>query len=171
MNIALWVCQALLAALFLFAGVMKFVIPVAEMTRQIALPGAFLHFVGLMEVLGGLGMILPGLLRIRTGLTPLAAAGLVIIMIGATVVFLRDRRRRRRVVAAGHRSDVRIRRLWAMEVETVTFERAPRVKRDMKVGQWRTHSCVRHDALKFGERYNRHNWAGWRRHGRRLGRH
>ena len=86
MNKALWVCQGLLAALFLFAGVMKFVIPVAEMTKQIALPGALLHFVGLMEILGGLGMMLPGLLRIRTGLTPLAAAGLVIIMIGATVI-------------------------------------------------------------------------------------
>ncbi len=85
MNIALWVCQAMLAAIFLFAGVMKFVIPVAEMTKQIALPGALLHFVALMEILGALGMILPGLLRIRTGLTPLAAAGFVIIMIGATV--------------------------------------------------------------------------------------
>jgi len=48
--------------------------------------GGFIHFIGVCEVLGGLGLVLPGLLRIRPGLTPLAAAGLVVIMIGATVV-------------------------------------------------------------------------------------
>jgi len=47
-----------------------------------------LRFIGVSETLGGLGLILPGLLRIQPGLTPLAAAGLVIIMIGATVVTL-----------------------------------------------------------------------------------
>ena len=47
------------------------------------LPGPFVRFIGVAEVLGA---ILPGLLRIRPGLTPLAAAGLVIIMIGATVI-------------------------------------------------------------------------------------
>ena len=52
----------------------------------VALPGWFLRFLGVAEVLGALGLVLPGLLRIRTGLTSLAAAGLVIIMIGATVV-------------------------------------------------------------------------------------
>jgi len=50
------------------------------------LPAPFLKFIGICEVTGALGLILPGLLRIRTGLTPLAAAGLVIIMTGATVV-------------------------------------------------------------------------------------
>jgi hypothetical protein len=48
------------------------------------LPGPFLRFIGVAEVLGAIGLILPGLLGIRPGLTPLAAAGLVIIMIGAT---------------------------------------------------------------------------------------
>jgi hypothetical protein len=52
------------------------------------MPGAFLRFIGVAEVLGGIGLILPGLLGIRPGLTPLAAAGLVIIMIGATVLSL-----------------------------------------------------------------------------------
>ena len=88
MNIALWVVQALLAALFLFAGGMKFVMSVEEMTKQIPLPGWFLHFIGVCEILGALGLILPWLRRIRPGLTPLAAAGLVIIMIGATVIVL-----------------------------------------------------------------------------------
>ena len=87
MNIALWIVQALLAALFLFAGSMKFIMPIEEMTKQMpSMPGWFLRFIGVAEILGGLGLILPGLLRIKPGLTPLAAAGLVVIMIGATVI-------------------------------------------------------------------------------------
>ena len=61
----------------------------AEMSRQSGqrpLPDLFTRFLGVVEVLGALGLILPGLLRIRPGLTPLAAAGLVILMIGATVL-------------------------------------------------------------------------------------
>jgi len=89
MNVLLWIIQILLAALFLFAGVMKLVLPLEKLTGPVAVPGLFLRFIGLCETLGGLGLILPGLLRIRTGLTPLAAAGLVIIMVGATVLNLR----------------------------------------------------------------------------------
>ena len=86
MTYALWIVQGLLALLFLFAGVMKFVMSVEEMTKEMPLPGWFLHFIGVAEVLGGLGLILPGLTGIRPDLTPLAAAGLVIIMVGATVL-------------------------------------------------------------------------------------
>ena len=88
MTYALWVVQALLALLFLFAGVAKLVMPVEEMTRDIQMPGLFLRFIAVVEILGALGLILPSLLRTRPGLTPLAAAGLVIIMIGATVITL-----------------------------------------------------------------------------------
>ncbi len=88
MTYALWIVQGLLAALFLFAGGAKLVLPLDQMTGPVALPGWFLRFLGVAEVLGALGLILPGLLRIRPGLTPLAAAGLVIIMIGATVITL-----------------------------------------------------------------------------------
>jgi uncharacterized membrane protein YphA (DoxX/SURF4 family) len=88
MTYALWTIQVLLALLFLFAGGAKLVMPIEQMTQQIALPGWFLRFVAVAEVLGGLGLVLPGLLRIRPGLTPLAAAGLVVIMIGAVVVTL-----------------------------------------------------------------------------------
>jgi hypothetical protein len=88
MNRALWVVQWLLALLFLFAGGSKLVLPVEEMTREVALPGAFLRFIGVAEMLGAAGLILPGLLRIRPGLTPLAAGGLVVIMIGAIAVTL-----------------------------------------------------------------------------------
>lgn len=85
MNIVLWIIQVLLALLFVFAGVMKFIIPVEEMTKQmpVALSGLFLHFIGVCEVLGGLGLVLPMLLRIKPWLTPIAAIGLAIIILGA----------------------------------------------------------------------------------------
>ena len=89
MTYALWILQILLGLLFLFSGSMKFVMSVAEMTKGMpSMPGWFLHFIGVMEILGGFGLVLPSLLRIRPGLTPLAAACLVIIMIGATVITL-----------------------------------------------------------------------------------
>jgi len=88
MNRVLWVTQALLALLYLFAGGAKLVLPVAAMAQQVSLPGGFLRFIGTAEVCGALGLILPGLLRIRPALTPLAAAGLVVIMIGAVSVTL-----------------------------------------------------------------------------------
>jgi uncharacterized membrane protein YphA (DoxX/SURF4 family) len=87
----LWIIQILLALLFLFAGGTKLVLPIEVLKsmgspNQVQLPGLLLRFIGVCEVLGALGLILPSLLRIRPGLTPLAAAGLVIIMIGATVL-------------------------------------------------------------------------------------
>jgi uncharacterized membrane protein YphA (DoxX/SURF4 family) len=88
MTIAFWIVQGLLALLFLFAGSMKLILPIEMMTAQspIVLPGLFLRFIGVAEVAGALGLILPGLLRIRRGLTPLAACGLIIIMLGATII-------------------------------------------------------------------------------------
>jgi uncharacterized membrane protein YphA (DoxX/SURF4 family) len=85
-NRLLWTAQIILALLFLFAGVMKFVMPVEKMQGPIALPLAFIRFIGTAETLGALGLILPGLFHIRTALTPLAASGLVVIMTGATVL-------------------------------------------------------------------------------------
>jgi hypothetical protein len=88
MTYALWIVQGLLALLFLWAGGIKLVLPLEKLAGPAPLPGLFLRFIGVAEVLGAIGLILPGLLRIRPGLTPLAAAGLVIIMIGATVLSL-----------------------------------------------------------------------------------
>jgi hypothetical protein len=85
---ALWAVQGLLALLFLFAGGMKLVMPIELMKGPVALPGLLLRFIGVCEVLGALGLLLPGLFRIRTELTPLAAAGLSIIMLGATIITL-----------------------------------------------------------------------------------
>lgn len=88
MNKALWIAQGLLAAIFLFTGGLKLILPIEELTKQIPLPGLFVRFIAVCEVLGAIGLILPGLFHIRPTLTPLAAAGLVIIMIGATAVTL-----------------------------------------------------------------------------------
>ena len=87
-EVLLWSVQGLLAALFLFAGGMKLVMPIEMMKGPVELPGLFLRFIGVCEVLGAIGLILPELLRIKRMLTPVAAAGLVIIMIGATVITL-----------------------------------------------------------------------------------
>jgi uncharacterized membrane protein YphA (DoxX/SURF4 family) len=90
MKKALWTVQVLLALVFLSAGGSKFAMSVEEMTRQmpVHLSGSFLHLIGTCEVLGAIGLILPGLLHIKPGLTPLAAAGLAIITVGATVITL-----------------------------------------------------------------------------------
>src|SRR3954463_3034614 len=84
-NRALWIVQGLLAALFLFAGGMKLITPVEVLSAMSPFPGEFIRFIGVCEVLGAVGLILPYALRILPALTALAAAGLVVIMIGATV--------------------------------------------------------------------------------------
>lgn len=91
MNILLWIIQILLALLFLFAGGTKLVLSSETMAsmaspNQVVLPMWFIRFIGVVEVLGGLGLILPGLFRRQQHLTPLAALGLTIVMIGAVVV-------------------------------------------------------------------------------------
>jgi DoxX-like protein len=83
-NVLLWIVQGALAALFLFAGGFKLVAPIAMLKGPVELPGLFLKFIGLAEVAGALGLVLPGILHVQRGLTPLAAVGLVIIMTGAT---------------------------------------------------------------------------------------
>ena len=87
-NRALWIVQALLAALFLFAGGMKLITPIEVLSVMSPFPGEFIRFIGICEVLGAVGLILPYALRILPGLTALAAAGLVVIMVGATVTTL-----------------------------------------------------------------------------------
>jgi uncharacterized membrane protein YphA (DoxX/SURF4 family) len=92
MNIILWILQILLGLLFLFAGGTKLAMSGEALTQQmvstnsVVLPVALLKFIGVVEVLGGLGLILPGLTKIRRSLTPLAALGLTIVMIGAVAL-------------------------------------------------------------------------------------
>jgi len=86
-NKVLWGIQGLLAALFAFAGGMKLVLPIEAMQQgPVALPGPFLRFIGVAEVCGAVGLILPWALRIQPRLTPLAASGLMVIMTGATLI-------------------------------------------------------------------------------------
>jgi hypothetical protein len=91
MTYVLWIFQILLALLFLFAGGTKLVLPIETLMsmgspNQVVLPGWLLRFIGVCEVLGALGLILPGLLKIKPSLTWIAATGLVIIMLGAVVL-------------------------------------------------------------------------------------
>ena len=88
MNILLWILQILLGLLFLFAGTTKFIMSAEEMTQQmpVALPIWFIHFIGVCEILGGIGLIVPWLTGIKPWLTPLAASLLVVIMVGAVVI-------------------------------------------------------------------------------------
>jgi hypothetical protein len=86
MSYALWIVQGLLALFFILgSGAPKLFLAAETLPMPIPLPGWFVLFIGVAEVLAGLGLILPGLLHIRPGLTPLAAAGLMLITSGATV--------------------------------------------------------------------------------------
>jgi uncharacterized membrane protein YphA (DoxX/SURF4 family) len=86
-SYALWTIQGLLALTFLFAGAMKLATSADDLAAAMTLPLPilFVRFIGVCEVLGALGLVLPGIFRIRTDLTPLAAQGLVVIMIGAVI--------------------------------------------------------------------------------------
>jgi hypothetical protein len=86
LSASLWTLQALLALIFVMTGAMKLLMPPDMLAAQSPLPVIVLRFVGLCELAGALGLILPGLLRIRPILTSLAAAGLVVLMICATVL-------------------------------------------------------------------------------------
>lgn len=85
LSAGLWTVQTILALLFVFSGLMKFMMPAEQMTKNSSLPLWFFYFIGVSEVLGGIGLVLPALLRIMPLLTPLAASCLVVIMMGATV--------------------------------------------------------------------------------------
>jgi putative oxidoreductase len=94
MHIALWVVQILLAVLFLMTGAMKAFMPldeVAKTMRWVAdVPVGLVRFIGLAELAGALGLILPSATKIQPKLTPLAALGLaVIVLLGAILHFTR----------------------------------------------------------------------------------
>jgi hypothetical protein len=88
MTYALWIVQALIALLFVGLGLMKLTAPLDEISAMMGLPGLLIRFIGTVEVLGALGLILPAVLKIRPGLTPLAAAGLTLVALSAVVFHL-----------------------------------------------------------------------------------
>lgn len=93
MNMAIWAIQILLAVVFLMAGVMKIMQPKDKLAESLAWVEDFspnsIRAIGVVELLGALGLVLPALTGILPWLTPLAAAGLALTMIGAIVTHLR----------------------------------------------------------------------------------
>lgn len=85
MNVALWIVQIVLGSMFGAAGVMKTFAPIDELAKNmpwvVDSAPALVRFIGISELLGGLGLVLPAATRIKPGLTPLAAAGLGLIMV------------------------------------------------------------------------------------------
>ncbi len=86
LNAFLWFIQVLLAIQYVMHGLL-FINPPAAMAEAMAgmLNPAFQKFIGLAEILAAIGLILPGLLRILPWLTPLAALGLMVVMVSATI--------------------------------------------------------------------------------------
>jgi putative oxidoreductase len=92
LHIALWIAQVLLAVLFTMAGLMKSTSAIPELAQKLPwvleVPEAMVRFIGVSELLGGLGLILPAATRIKPSLTPFAATGLVVIMLLASAFHL-----------------------------------------------------------------------------------
>jgi len=91
MNIALWILQILFGLYFVAIGVMHFIVPpgLPPMMSWMYDLSPMLHwFSGIAEILGGLGLILPGIFKIQTRLVPMAAAGLALVMVGAIIYHL-----------------------------------------------------------------------------------
>lgn len=90
MNIALWIVQGLLAAMFLLAGITKSTRPREKLLKQMPWVEDFstpvVRLIGVSELAAGLGLVLPAATGIAPVLTPLAAVGLVVIMLAAVVV-------------------------------------------------------------------------------------
>jgi uncharacterized membrane protein YphA (DoxX/SURF4 family) len=89
LHISLWIAQVILAAMFLMAGVMKSTQPIEQLGASMSWVNDFsagmVRFIGISELLGGIGLLLPALLRIKPVLTPLAALGLFTVMVFALV--------------------------------------------------------------------------------------
>ncbi|MBK8258197.1 MAG: DoxX family protein [Polyangiaceae bacterium] len=92
LKIGLWAAQGVLALMFGMAGVMKSTQPIAELAQKLVWPGTvpaeLVRFIGIAELLGAVGLILPSATRVKPGLTPLAAVGLLTIMAMAGVFHL-----------------------------------------------------------------------------------
>ncbi len=89
LHITLWIVQVLLAGMFIMSGFMKVSQPIDQLSQMLPwasqVPQALVRFIGISEVLGGIGLILPALLGIKPHLTAWAALGLVAVMIFAAI--------------------------------------------------------------------------------------
>ena len=95
MNLSLWIIAGLMAAVFLLAGANKLLIPQEKLAKApgggwvLDFSAGFVKALGAVEILGAVGLILPALLGIAPILVPMAAVGLALIMVGATIVTFR----------------------------------------------------------------------------------
>ncbi len=93
MNITLWVVQIILALAFLLAGTMKSTQPVKNLATRMTWVNSVtpwnVRLIGILEILGGIGLILPAVTHTLPWLTPTAAVGLVLTMVGAIIVHIR----------------------------------------------------------------------------------
>jgi len=85
LHIALSVAQIILGGMFIMAGMMKSTQPIIDLSKSVpwtaSVPVALVRFIGISELLGGIGLLLPSLLRIKPILTPVAAIGILLIMV------------------------------------------------------------------------------------------
>lgn len=85
LNIGLWIAQVILGVLFIYAGTLKASQPISQLSQMLPwashTPVALVRFIGVAEIFGGVGLILPSLLRIKPSLTPWAATGLATVML------------------------------------------------------------------------------------------
>jgi uncharacterized membrane protein YphA (DoxX/SURF4 family) len=86
MSRLLWILQVLLALVFLFSGSFKLFAPIEMLQSQLPLSELYIRAIGIIETLGAIGLVVPALTHIRPMLTPMAAAGLVLLMVGATLL-------------------------------------------------------------------------------------
>ncbi len=96
MKYALWIAQVLVAVAFIASGSLKVITPYDDYVLQQAWASLFasvpwlLVIIGILEVAGGLGLILPSVTRIAPFLTGWAGAGLAVIMVGAAITHIID---------------------------------------------------------------------------------
>ena len=89
LHITLWIAQIILGGMFIMAGVMKSTQPIIDLSKSVPwtanVPSVLVRFIGVSEFLSGIGLVLPSLLRIKPILTPIAAIGILLIMVFAMV--------------------------------------------------------------------------------------
>lgn len=89
LNIGLWVAQVILFGMFAMAGFMKISQSISDLSQMLPwaseVPALLVRLIGLSEILGALGLLLPSILRVKPNLTPLAAIGLTVVMLLALI--------------------------------------------------------------------------------------
>ena len=92
LNIFLWITQWILAMVFILAGWMKTLTPIDELAVNLPwvkqTPEMLVRFIGISELLGGIGLVLPSILKIKPILTPWAAISLALVMFLALIFHL-----------------------------------------------------------------------------------